>query len=64
MVLSSPDDWDAHHGLQRLNLRWWLDASPQDELWPRLRAELDRLPLEHLVAREHLGREVFALMAR
>jgi SAM-dependent methyltransferase len=64
LVLSSPDDWDAYHGLQWLNLRRWLDANAGDELWPALRDELDRLPAEHLVVREHLGWGVFALMAR
>jgi SAM-dependent methyltransferase len=64
MLLASPDDWDAYHGLQWLNLRRWLDANPEDELWSQLRAELDRAPADHLVAREHLGWEVFAFMAR
>ena len=32
MVLASPHDWDAYHGLQWLNLRRWLDANPGDEL--------------------------------
>jgi SAM-dependent methyltransferase len=64
MLLAGPDDWDAYHGLQWLNLRRWLDANPDDELWSQLRAELDRAPADHLVAREHLGWGVFALMAR
>jgi SAM-dependent methyltransferase len=64
MMLSSHDDWDAYHGLQWLNLRRWLDANPGDELWPQLRAELDRAPADHLVAREHLGWGVFALIPR
>jgi SAM-dependent methyltransferase len=64
MVLASPDDWDAYQCLQWLNLRRWLDANPDDELWPQLREELDRAPSDHLVAREHLGWGVFALIAR
>jgi hypothetical protein len=64
ILLASPDDWDAYHGLQWLNLRRWLDANPGDELWPQLRAELDGATADHLVAREHLGWGVFALMAR
>jgi SAM-dependent methyltransferase len=64
MLLASPDDWDAYHGLQWLNLRRWLDSNPEDELWSQLRAELDGAPADHLVAREHLGWGVFALMAR
>ena len=64
VLLASPEDWDAYHGLQWLNLRRWLDANPDDELWPQLRAEPDRAPVDHLVAREHLGWGVFALMPR
>ncbi len=64
MVLSDPNDWDAYHGLQWLNLRRWLDANPADELWPELRGELDRAPTDHLLTREHLGWGVFALMRR
>jgi SAM-dependent methyltransferase len=64
ILLAGPDDWDAYHGLQWLNLRRWLDAHPEDELWPQLRAELDHAAADHLLAREHLGWGVFALMAR
>ncbi len=64
MVLSDPDDWDAYHGLQWLNLRRWLDANPADELSAQLRSELDRAPADHLVTRDHLGWGVFALMPR
>lgn len=64
MVLASPDDWDAYHGLQWLNARRWLDANHDDELWTQLRAELDRAPADHLVTREHLGWGVFALMPK
>lgn len=64
MLLASPDDWDAYHGLQWLNIRRWLDANPDDELWEQLRTELDRAADDHLVTREHLGWGVFALMPR
>ena len=64
MLLAGPDDWDAHRGLQWLNVRRWLDANAGDELWPQLRAELDRARAAHLVAREHLGWGVSALVAR
>ena len=64
MVLADPDDWDAYHGLQWLNLRRWLDANPADELSAELRSELDRAAADHLVAREHLGWGVFALRPR
>jgi SAM-dependent methyltransferase len=62
MLLAAPDDWDAYHGLQWLNLRRWLDENSEDELWAQLRAELDRAPADHLVVREYLGWGVFALM--
>lgn len=62
MLLASPDDWDAYHGLQWLNLRRWLDTNAEDELWPQLRSELDTAAADHLVVREHLGWGVFALM--
>lgn len=64
MVLANPDDWDAYHGLQWLNLRRWLDTNRGDELWDGLRAELNRAPADHLITREHLGWGVFALMPR
>ena len=64
MVLAGPDDWDAYHGLQWLNLRRWLDANRGDELWAGLRAELDRAPAGHLITRKHLGWGAFALMPR
>jgi SAM-dependent methyltransferase len=64
LVLSSPDDWDAYHGLQWLNTRRWLDANPDDELWPQFRTELDRAAENHLAVREYLGWGVFALMPR
>ena len=61
-LLAGPDDWDAYHGLQWLNLRRWLDENSEDELWAQLRAELDRAPADHLVVREYLGWGVLALM--
>ena len=64
MVLAAPDDWDAYHGLQWLNLRRWLDANPGDELSIQMRADLDRAAADHLIAREQLGWGVFALMPR
>jgi SAM-dependent methyltransferase len=64
MLLASPDDWDAYHGLQWLNVRRWLDANPGDDLWSQLRDELDQAPADHVICREHLGWGVFALMHR
>lgn len=65
LVLSDADDWDAYHGAQWLSLRRWLDANPGDELWSRMREELDTLPIEHVTyTREHLGWGIFVLMRR
>jgi len=47
------------------NLRIWLDANPDDELAPQLRAELSTRPLDYTqYARQLLGWGVFALMRR
>ena len=65
MVLAAPDDWDRYAAAQWLTTRRWLDESPDDELAPQLRAELDTAPLEHVTyQREYLGWGVFALMRR
>jgi SAM-dependent methyltransferase len=65
MVLANQDSWDRYHGAQWLNLRRWLDANPDDELTPQLRAELDKAPLLHVTyQREYLGWGVFALIDR
>ena len=65
MVLADEDSWDRYHAAQWLNIRTFLDANPDDELAPQLRAELTRLPMEHVrYARELLGWGVFALMRR
>lgn len=65
MVLANEDSWDRYHGAQWRNLRRWLDANPDDELTPQLRAELDQAPLDHVrYCRPYLGWGVFALMKR
>lgn len=65
MVLAAPDDWDRYVAAQWLTTRRWLDEHPDDELAPRLRAELDTAPWEHVTyQRAYLGWGVFALMRR
>lgn len=65
MVLADQDDWDTYVAAQWLTTRRWLDAHPDDELWPRLRAELDTAAVQHVTyQREWLGWGVFALLRR
>jgi SAM-dependent methyltransferase len=65
MVLASPDDWDRYAAAQWLSTRTFLDETPDDELAPEMRAELDAAPLRHVTyQREYLGWGVFALMRR
>ncbi|WP_127500863.1 SAM-dependent methyltransferase [Actinoplanes solisilvae] len=65
MVLASQDSWDRYAAAHWLNIRTWLDANPDDELVPQLRAELDTDPMRHVrYRREYLGWGVFALRKR
>ncbi|MFJ8867053.1 SAM-dependent methyltransferase [Streptomyces sp. NPDC102473] len=65
MVLADQDSWDRYQAAQWLNLRRWLDANPDDELAPQVRAELTTGPADYARhQREYLGWGVFALMAR
>jgi SAM-dependent methyltransferase len=65
MVLADEDSWDRYVAAQWRNLRIWLDANPDDELAPQLRAELSRRPMEYVqYGRQLLGWGVFALMRR
>ena len=65
MVLADQDSWDRYSAAQWLNIRRWLDAHPDDELAPQLRAELDEAPVRHVrYRREYLGWGVFVLMDR
>lgn len=65
MVLSDEDSWDRYIAAQWLTMRDWLDANPDDELAPQIRAELDEAPLRHVrYTRPHLGWGVFALRRR
>jgi len=65
MVLANEDSWDRYRAAQWLNIRTFLDANPQDELAPELRAELTKAPLDYArYGRQLLGWGVFALMRR
>ena len=65
MVLADEDSWDRYAAAQWLNIRRWLDAHPEDELYAEMRAELTAAPVRHArYRREYLGWGVFALMDR
>jgi SAM-dependent methyltransferase len=65
MVLADQDCWDRYAAAQWLNVRRWIDANPDDELIPEMRAELHSAPLRHVrYQREYLGWGVFALARR
>ncbi|WP_329029584.1 SAM-dependent methyltransferase [Streptomyces sp. NBC_01423] len=65
MVLADQKGMDRYAAAQWLTTRRWLDAHPDDELAPQMRAELDTAPALHVrYQREYLGWGVFALMRR
>jgi hypothetical protein len=65
MVLASQDSWDRYAAAQWLNIRRWLDVSPDEELAGQMRAELATSPTRHArYQREYLGWGVFALTDR
>jgi SAM-dependent methyltransferase len=65
MVLADEAGWDRYAGAQWWNVRRWLDAHPDDELAPAMRAELDAAPVRHVrYQRRFLGWGVFALRRR
>jgi SAM-dependent methyltransferase len=65
MVLANGDDWDRYEAAKWLSIRRWLDANPDDELYPEMRAELTAAPVRHArYRREYLGWGLFALMDR
>ncbi|MGP3960261.1 SAM-dependent methyltransferase [Nonomuraea sp. 3N208] len=65
MVLADEDSWDRYVAAQWLNIRTWLEANPDDELAPEMRAELSREPLLYTrFQRPLLGWGVFAIMKR
>ncbi|WP_436496254.1 SAM-dependent methyltransferase [Actinokineospora sp. HUAS TT18] len=65
MVIADQDSWDRYVAAQWLSTRRWLDANPDDELAPQMRAELDTAPVIHVrYQREYLGWGLFALLPR
>ena len=65
MVLADEDSWDRYRAAQWLNVRTWLDANPDDELAPTLRAELHQAPISYVrYERSLLGWGVFAVRPR
>ncbi len=65
MVLADQDSWDRYEAAKWLTMRRWLEANPDDELVPDVRATLTSEPVRYATyTREYLGWGVFALMAR
>lgn len=65
MVLADQDDWDRYEAAKWLTMRRWLEANPDDELAPDIRARLASEPERYAAyTRNYLGWGVFALMAR
>lgn len=65
MVLADEDSWDRYTAAQWLNMRRFIDANPDDEIVPELRAELDAVPGKYVrYRRRYWGWGVFALMKR
>ena len=65
MVLADQDGWDRYEAAKWLTMRRWLDANPEDEMVPQIRAELTSGPERYAAyTREYLGWGVFALMRR
>jgi SAM-dependent methyltransferase len=65
MILANQDDWDRYEAAKWLTMRRWLEANPEDEFAPEVRAQLDSEPTRYSAyTREYLGWGVFALMPR
>lgn len=65
MILADQDSWDRYEAAKWLTMRRWLDANPDDEFAPEVRAELTSAAERYArYTREYLGWGVFALMAR
>ncbi len=63
MVLADQDGWDRYEAAKWLTMRRWLEANPDDELAPEIRAQLSTEPERYATyTREYLGWGVFALM--
>ncbi|SLJ88081.1 Methyltransferase domain-containing protein [Enterobacter sp. NFR05] len=65
MVLADQEGWDRYEAAKWLTMRRWLEANPDDDFAPEIRATLTAAPKRHVSwTREFLGWGVFALMAR
>jgi SAM-dependent methyltransferase len=65
MVLADQDSWDRYEAAKWLTMRRWLDANPDDDFAPEVRATLESEPERYAAyTREYLGWGAFALMAR
>ncbi|UYO51862.1 SAM-dependent methyltransferase [Rhodopseudomonas palustris] len=65
MMLASQESWDRYEAAKWLTMRRWLDANPDDDFAPEVRAELTTSPERYTrYGRDYLGWGVFALMAR
>jgi SAM-dependent methyltransferase len=65
MILANQDDWDRYEAAKWLTMRRWLEANPEDEFAPEVRAQLNSEPARYAAyTREYLGWGVFALMPR
>jgi SAM-dependent methyltransferase len=65
MVLADEDGWDRYEAAKWLTMRRWLEANPDDEFAPEVRATLTSEPERYAAhTREYLGWGVFALMPR
>ncbi|MDR7273679.1 SAM-dependent methyltransferase [Catenuloplanes atrovinosus] len=65
LVAADERGWDRYVAASWLSMRRWLDANPDDELAPEIRAELTRSQSQHVRwQRPYLGWAMFALMRR
>jgi len=65
MVLADRDSWDRYEAAKWLTMRRWLEANPDDDFAPDVRAQLTSEPERYVAyTREYLGWGVFALIAR
>lgn len=65
MVLADQEGWDRYEAAKWLTMRRWLEANPDDDFAPEIRAALTSEPQRYAAyTREYLGWGVFALMAR
>lgn len=65
MVLADEDGWDRYEAAKWLTMRRWLEANPDDDFAPEVRAQLISEPVRYATyTRPYLGWGVFALMPR